>query len=690
MTKTARRPKVAQSDAPAVANTIFHNIPEQAAPLDQLAVAPENLRYGVAADDQVPQLGQTMFEAGQLDCLYVRPGRGKEAAFMVLDGRRRLFGFHHLASAGMVAADHPVRIKVLTDPAAQLAAVVLTNVERQPVHHADVLASIKKLKSKKMSVGDMGRALGYPAREIQGWLILADLHPDVLQAYREGEMTLRQAKLLTKVDANTQQEFAARAFNGYIYDSQIEQHIAGVTTTINDPRFRLVSLDAYAKAGGRIEQDLFGQTADRVLDADKLQALWLEHAKGVIEPLREAGLAIYTGKGLSAPEGFETYPWVRPAYDDDQSVAAAGAREAFEDLTNQVGLIEVLNGEADQLLRELVCAALAYKTAAWPGLTPGAVEFSPDAQCGLSLTFYALPNVDEPEDDEKDDDENEVEGAASRPEPRRYDVVEPKLEIDVTGLSNALIERQSDVATRGLIRALADDPVAALTLVVTRMFVSLGLEGAGDLTSSISTMTAKRYSRYGAESIEALDGEVFARVAEHRAAYLASGLRPLAWVAGLSHGEKAALMAELAALSLNGLEKDKLFLRRGARVEATELATMLDFDITAFWIPDVAYFGGHTKKLNLGFLEAMGAEVAVAATLKKDDLAVHVAEQAAERQWAPPRLSWKFPAAAEAAGEEAAEEAAAEGPVATDGESLAPETAEPGPALDEPELAAAA
>ena len=58
--------------------------------LGDLEVAPENLRYGEAPDDDIPQLAETVAAAGLLQYPTVRPGRRGEAAHMVLDGRLRL------------------------------------------------------------------------------------------------------------------------------------------------------------------------------------------------------------------------------------------------------------------------------------------------------------------------------------------------------------------------------------------------------------------------------------------------------------------------------------------------------------------------------------------------------------------------------------------------------------------------
>ena len=201
-------------------------------------------------------------------------------------------------------------------------------------------------------------------------------------------------------------------------------------------------------------------------------------------------------------------------------------------------------------------------------------------------------------------------------------------------------ETRTDVATRGLIRDLADDPGAALTVLVAQLFKQLALHSAGSLDAAALQISGVRYSRGSMSPIPALDGEVRDRLDARRAAYKASGLRPITWVETLAHGEKMALMAELTAVSLNLREARTSMIRHAARAEAAEIAALCGADISAHWTPDAAYLAVHSKKQLLALLVEIGVEDDRAKVLKKDDLVAFVAECAAERQWAPAALAW--------------------------------------------------
>jgi ParB family chromosome partitioning protein len=197
---------------------------------------------------------------------------------------------------------------------------------------------------------------------------------------------------------------------------------------------------------------------------------------------------------------------------------------------------------------------------------------------------------------------------------------------------------------------------------VAQLFKQLALHSSGGLDGSAAQISATRYQRGSMPPIPALDGEIRGRLDARRAAYKASGLRPITWVETLPHGEKMALMAELTAISLNVREARTSTLRHGARAEAAEIAALCGADISAHWTPDQPYLAVHSKRQLSALLDEMGLEDDRAKALKKDDLVTFVAEAAAERQWAPAALAWDRTEVEEPADEPGEAEAEAEPP----------------------------
>ena len=128
--------------------------------LGDLGLAKENLRFHEPADDGVPQLADTLLAAGVVIPPIVRPGRKGEALFMALDGRRRRFGLMLLRERGDIDDDYLIDCLLAETPAQQAAAIVLPNIEHAPVHIADVITAIGKLRKAKMDTQAISTALG--------------------------------------------------------------------------------------------------------------------------------------------------------------------------------------------------------------------------------------------------------------------------------------------------------------------------------------------------------------------------------------------------------------------------------------------------------------------------------------------------------------------------------------------------
>lgn len=128
--------------------------------LGDLGLAKENLRYQEPADEGVPQLAETLLAAGVVIPPIVRPGRKGEALFMALDGRRRRFGLILLRERGDIDDDYLVDCLLAETPAQQAAAIVLPNTEHAPVHIADVITAIGKLRRAKMDTRAISNKMG--------------------------------------------------------------------------------------------------------------------------------------------------------------------------------------------------------------------------------------------------------------------------------------------------------------------------------------------------------------------------------------------------------------------------------------------------------------------------------------------------------------------------------------------------
>ena len=338
-------------------------------------------------------------------------------------------------------------------------------------------------------------------------------------------------------------------------------------------------------------------------------------------------------------------------------------------MAGELKTVAAVADDAPGRFAELVVAQMQVASAPLAGSRVGAVLLTPAQGLGVEATFYIEPLPQEAGSDAvegEEEDADEAEGARAG----ANDIDVPDADIDLSGFGHAFHETRTDVATRGLIRDLADDPGAALTVLVAQLFKNLALDVYASSEGSALAINAIAYRRGSTPAIAALDGEVRARLELRRAAYKASGLRPILYVETLAHGEKMALLAELVAISLNVREARTTSLRHAARAEAAEIATLCGADIAVHWTPDAAYLATHLKKQLMALLEEMGVQDERATSLKKDDLVAFVAEAAAERQWAPSALAWdraglEDPAQAGEEANDATSEPLDEGPVVT-------------------------
>jgi ParB family chromosome partitioning protein len=658
-------------------------------PLCDLGLAPENLRFDEPEDAEVPRLAETIDAAGVIYPPLVRKGRKGEQPFMVLDGRRRRFALLRLAADGKLADDAPIDCLLAVDRAGQAQAAVLPNAEVSPAHQADIIAAIGKLRVSKMGTRAIADALGYDELDVKRLEVLAGVHPDVLQAFKAGRINQRQVRMFTRIkDQGRQAELAEMALRGHFNEHLV--HSAGISgrVTRDDPRFAVITEADYATAGGRISADLFGELPDEVLDADVLDDLWRARAAVLAGPLTDAGVEVSVSRTRSfeSPEGLMNLPWIHDAgLSDARRIEVSALRDRIDSAEEAVMAAEPEGVEA--ATGELLLAQLELaKFAAGRGEVVAAL-IVPD-ESGVDVTFYQRPAPPEPvvESEAEDEDESErvdgdedaeVEIEAVTPRPvHRPDIEVPAVTLALAGVTHVQHAAHTDIATRGLIRDLADKPEAAIIVLTAHLFAQLCLQGVGGLTLAVLQIEPSGSGDDG-QPDDGLAGSVWARLDAQREVYLASGLRPIPWVTGLPPADRLDLLANLVAVTVDLREWRTDLIRRAARAEAAEVAALCDANLSRRWTPDAAFLDLHTQPQLQDYLKDMGAEVPKDAKRKAALVQVTV-EAAASRRWIPQDLRWTVPEPSEPEAEAATVEPApeAEAEVEAEAQALPEVTAE--------------
>ncbi|MNK15960.1 Nucleoid occlusion protein [compost metagenome] len=622
--------------------------------LGDLDIAPENLRYGEAPDDDIPQLADTINAAGLLQLPTVRPGLGDEAAYMVLDGRRRLLALRLLRDGGFIDADHSVEVFVETDRKRQAAAVVLTNTAA-PVHVADVIAAIGRMLRERLGVKVIARALGYGEVEIRRLAALSKLPAVALEALKAGKITLRQARLLARLKDKAQQvEMAQGVLDGHgLAEWRIQEQLGEGRITDRDPRCGLVTPALYAAEGGRTEADLFGEMPPVLLDPEALTRAWLKRAAEIAAPFEAEGLTVRLrpgDDGMELPEDLEQLYYAYGALSEEATLVYSEARDRTQAAAEAVAAIEPVAPDAVRAggLETFVRARIVQDQAGAGQRLATVLVLRPSLRTGVEVDCYGPveAEVDPVRSTDHEAGETGVETmeAPGRPVARSA-YAPPRAQApapEVDGVSHVLHATRTDMATRGLIRALADAPEVALTALIARLFGAVAIWPSIGRTEAALAVTASMFSPTGGRIIEALDGAVRERLDERRRAWEASGLTIIAWVHAMELGDRLGLLAELTALSLD-LREDRISLvRKAARTEAAEIADLCDADIARWWTPDGAYLRPHSREQLLTMLERMGGETEAPARLRKGDLVAWTEDQAKARTWAPACLSWRL------------------------------------------------
>lgn len=620
--------------------------------LGDLDIAPENLRYGEAPDDDIPQLADTIAAAGLLQLPTVRPGLGDEAAYMVLDGRRRLLALRLLRDGGFIDADHSVEVFVETDRKRQAAAVVLTNTAA-PVHVADVIAAIGRMLRERLGVKVIARALGYGEVEIRRLAALSKLPAVALEALKAGKITLRQARLLARLKNKAQQvEMAQSVLDGHgLAEWRIQEQLGEGRITDRDPRCGLVTPALYAAEGGRTEVDLFGEMPPVLLDPEALTRAWLKRAAEIAAPFEAEGLTVHLApgdEGMELPEDLEQLFYAYGGLSDEATLVYHEARDRTHTAAEAVAATEPEAPDAARAasLETFVRARIAQDQAGAGQRLATVLVMKPTLRTGVDVDCYGPVEADPVRStgDEAGETDVETMEAPGRPMARSA-YAPPRAQApapEVDGVSHVLHATRTDMATRGLIRALADAPEVALTALIARLFGAVAIWPSIGRTEAALAVTASIFNPAGGRIVEVLDGAVRERLDERRRAWEASGLTIIAWVHAMALGDRLGLLAELTALSLDLREDRTGLVRKAARTEAAEIADLCDADIARWWTPDGAYLRPHSREQLLTMLEAMGAETEAPARMRKGDLVAWTEDQAKARTWAPACLSWRL------------------------------------------------
>ena len=264
-------------------------------PLHSLILSSANVRKTPAEGSAFEQLKSSIAAHGLLENLLVRPVEPADddsGRHEVVAGGRRLAALQSLADDGALPPNHPVACHVLPRASAAAELSLVENIVRAAMHPADQVEAFARLAADGATVAEIAARFGVSERTVEQRLRLGNAAPELLDAYRAGEMGLQclQAFCVT-ADAELQravwEELKAQHYGPSVW--QIRRLLTEGRMPATSAIARFVGADAYEAAGGMLTRDLFAEEDERGTwfdDPALLRKLALERLETAAEELR--------------------------------------------------------------------------------------------------------------------------------------------------------------------------------------------------------------------------------------------------------------------------------------------------------------------------------------------------------------------------------------------------------------------
>lgn len=557
-------------------------------PLLQLKRAKLNARK-TGKDTDIKGLAASIAAHGLLQNLTVRPapdsGNGKDASFEVVAGGRRLAALKLLAKRKKLDKDFAVPCLLVDGEQSQaLEASLAENVMRMPLHPADQFEAFKQLAEEGHGPEAIAARFGVTATVVRQRLKLAAVSPRLVQAYRNGDMTLDQLMAFTISDDHEAQE---RVWFVYQFGEKTPHSIRrSLTQTLvdgNDRRARFVGAETYEAAGGTVVRDLFDEEGEGYFeDSQLLDRLVEEKLSAEAEKIKAEG-----------------WSWVEPQVETDFETLSHFVRlqPAKKELSKRKQKqLDSLCGRHDEIIADLeeqedqdAVAELNRITDEIDELTASTVHWSKedkeragaivslDYQGGITVTRGLV----KPE-------QAEYGSAPSKAKQSRDGEAEPQQERN-GGYSEALIEELTAYKTAALQETIAGKPDVALTallhVLILRIFFGERQETCVDVKPT--AIHLKTYAESIAESPAAV---AIAERHEQWAGELPSPDGLWEWLSGLGRKRQLELLAYCTARTINAVRCRRFGTDGGRLDQAETLAQAMSLDMSNWWQPTRASY----------------------------------------------------------------------------------------------------
>lgn len=606
-------------------------------PLSKLTVAKSNVRRTGAADG-VEELAASILVHGLLQPLLVVAR--EDGRYAVVAGSRRLMAMKLLAKRKALPRSYAVPVMVREAGEEESLA---ENVLRMPLHPADQYEAFQRLELSGLSAAEIAARFGASLRIVRQRLALGAVAPQLMQAYRDGELTLAQLEAFTVTDDPLRQEEVYQALGALREPWRIRGALTQAEVSGRDRRVQFLGLDAYELAGGAVLRDLFSTTDEVWLsDVALLDRLCLGKLGEIADEVAKEGW-LWTQTALDFPYDHgcrRVYPQAVEQSDDVVGQRLA-ANLALQELYNQHPHDAVSPAVAAEMARlDEEITRLSHQAYAYDpeiiGRAGAFVVVGHDGQARIERGFVRPHDeMPEPQGEQKaktaKTDERDSVGADENPT--------AESDSGTVALSDRLMADLSAQRTIALRDTLARHPdIAMLALahaLILQGFYGRHHDGPSCLTIRVDSPGLAAH----AEGIN--DGPAARAIAERHEEW--ARLMPQEatelwdWLATLDRDSREALLAHVVAQSVNALVLPHER-KPGAIRDADRLAQATGLSMRDYWSPTVpAYLGRVTKA---AIMQAVGEGVSTEAAqrlagLTKAEMAREAERLLVETDWLP-------------------------------------------------------
>ena len=329
--------------------------------LSRLVVSPNNPRKTPPTEQERAAMAASLASGGLIYPLILDPHDGSAEKLGVVAGGRRLIGFQDLAAEGRIPADHPIPCYTLPEGTDPTEIGLIENTMRAALHPADQFESFRQLAENGMNLDTIAERFSVSRRTVDKRLLLARVAPELLEAYRANEMSLKALEAFTlSADHDQQRRVWEAAQQHGDWNDYRARFIHNALThdrfPATHPLARYATVKKYQAAGGRVSEDLFAENANDTYldDADIVMQVASERLEKHAARLRKQWGWVETSTEPTDYRVLDRYGRIEPQPTEEEAARLVVIAHRLDEIYHADDLTPELREEGDMLRNEAI------------------------------------------------------------------------------------------------------------------------------------------------------------------------------------------------------------------------------------------------------------------------------------------------------------------------------------------------